>query len=158
MSNLVCDMNCEKCIFEDCINDTLTASDFKLSRSLDQDAINDETPKRVLNRRKSGLAWYYRNRSSELIRSATYRAEHREELRDKAREYHKEHREEVNQRNLANYYSNHEENKKKSRDAKRERYQANKEYYRQKQREYRQRVRERSKQNEGCTIQQTAPV
>lgn len=141
-------MNCLECKFCDCINDTLTIEDYHLSQSLDKDIVKGYTPNEVLRRRQSSLAWYHRNRDTELERQTKYREENRERLREKSKHYHEEHREQNNQRNLANYYSNHEENKKKARDSKRERWKANPEYYRQKQREYRNKVKERRKQSE----------
>lgn len=139
----VCIGNCTECIYADCIYDgLLTLEEIKLSKSLDKEVADENTPKEVLAHRESSLKWYYNNRESQLEKGAEYRETHREELRETARVYHAENREVRNQANLANYYSNHEDNKKRQRDAKRKRYQENKEYYRQKQREYRQRRKE----------------
>lgn len=142
-----CNRDCFNCKLEDCNNDVFTLEEYQLSQSLDKDIMRDITPTDVLKRRKQKLDWYYRNRDTELVRQAEFREANRERLREEARKYHEEHREEENQRHLANYYSKHEENKKKARESKRARWKANPEYYRQKQREYRQRVKERSKQN-----------
>lgn len=140
-------MDCFHCKFSDCVSDIFTVEEFHLSQSLDKEIVKEITPNDVLKRREQSLAWYYRNRDSELKRQAEYREANRERIREESRKYHEEHREEENQRHLANYYSKHEENKKKARESKRARWKANPEYYRQKQREYRQRVKERSKQN-----------
>lgn len=146
MSEMICDMNCLECKYgDDCINDSFTLEDYHFSQSLDKEIAKEYIPSNLLRKRQSALAWYHRNRTSIMIKKAKYREENREHLREQSKQYHAEHREQENQRHLANYYSNHEENKKKSRDAKRARYNANPEYYRQKQREYRQRVKERNK-------------
>lgn len=142
-----CDKNCFNCNHEDCICDVFTLEEYHLSQSLDKDIIKEITPRDILKVRKQKLDWYHRNRDTELLRQAKYREANRERLREEARQYHAEHREEENQRHLANYYANHEDNKKKAREAKKARWKENPEYYRQKQREYRQRVKERSKQN-----------
>ena len=155
MSNLVCDKDCKNCIYNDCINDDFTLEDYHFSQSLDKEIKREDVPKVVLRHRESALAWYHRNKDSELKRQEKFREENRDVLREKVREYHREHREQENQRHLANYYSNHEENKKKARESKKSRYKENPEYYRQKQREYRQRVKERRMNNESTNEQQT---
>ena len=153
-------MNCFECKFEDCIvdeEDILTLEEYHLSQSLDKDIVTESTPTYLLKRRQQRLAWYHRNRESELKRQAEFREANRERLREESRQYHVEHREDNNQRNLARYYSNHEENKKNARERKKARYQENKEFYRQKQREYRQRLKER-RLNENSKKQQTVCV
>lgn len=144
-----CNRDCFNCTYKDCITseDDFTIEEFHLSQSLDKDIVKEITPSDVLKRRKQALAWYHRNRDSELKRQAEYREANREKIRETNREYHLQNKDRENQRHLANYYSNHEENKKKARESKRARWKANPELYRQKQREYRQRVKERSKQN-----------
>lgn len=148
MGRRLCNLDCFNCKYKDCINSTVTIKDYKLSKDLDKAIIKEITPPYVLRRRKASLSWYYRNREAELIRKKKYREENRDMIREKGRQYHLEHKEQDNQRHLATYYSNHEENKKKRRDSKRARYQANKEYYRQKQREYRHKLKERRLLNE----------
>ena len=148
MSELICNKDCFNCPYEDCIEEHLTLEDYSLSKELDKDIIKEITPRSVLRDRERKLSWYHKNRETQKVKSAEYREANRERLREVNRQYHAEHREEDNQRNLARYYTDHEDNKKKARDTKRAKYQENKEYYRQKQREYRQRVKERRKQNE----------
>lgn len=141
-------MDCFNCQFSDCIKEHLTSEEYSLSKELDRDIIREITPRNILRRRETKLAWYHRNKETEKVKKAKYREDNREKLRETNKQYYANHKEETNQRNLANYYTNHEENKKKAREAKKARYQENREYYRQKQREYRQRVKERKLQ---CT-------
>ena len=148
MSKEVCNMDCFNCQYEDCIKDYLTIDEYALSKELDKDIVREITPTSVRRNRETKTRWYHKNKEAELVKRAKYREANREKIKEINKQYHAEHREEDNQRNLARYYTNHEENKKKARDTKRAKYQENKEYYRQKQREYRQRVKERRLQ---CT-------
>jgi len=53
-AKLVCDLNCFECKFEDCINDRLERSDYKISQSIDENIIKQRKDKKT--RKLSALA------------------------------------------------------------------------------------------------------
>lgn len=115
MQMVVCDFDCFKCPYVDCIAmDILTPEEREKSKSLDRIAKETDLDIKTIKRREQKRNWYYAHREQILERNRNTPLS--EERREQKRKYYREHREEINQRNLANYYLHHEENKKKYRE------------------------------------------
>lgn len=113
---MICDRDCFNCKYDDCINDTLTYEDIKVSDQLDRDSINESLSEKEKRHRLSSLRYYRRNKETINAKQAKYRAENREAYNARSAEHYEKHKEDYRARKMARYYENHEENKKKSRE------------------------------------------
>ena len=116
----MCDRNCFNCKYDDCINDTLSLKDIKISDQLDRDSINGSLSEKQKRHRVSSLKYYRRNKETINAKRAKYRAENRELYNARSAEHYDKHKEDYRARKMARYYENHEENKRKSRERQRE--------------------------------------
>ncbi|HCT64474.1 MAG TPA: hypothetical protein DIC60_04270 [Lachnospiraceae bacterium] len=86
---MVCNLDCEHCVFEDCINDEITYEDYKKSRVIDS-ILGLAVPRRGRpkgGKDTSGISVkekmrmrYLDKREEALAYSKKYAAEHREEI------------------------------------------------------------------------------
>ena len=138
----MCNRDCFKCPYEDCIEDTITQEERSKSNSLDRTAKKFEPLEAEV--RKANLDWYNKVKDSEEFKQGRreYRQKNKDSISQRGKDYYKEHREEIRQRHSANWYANLEENRKRARERKRKRYHENLEESRRKQRGYRARRKE----------------
>lgn len=91
----VCDGDCFRCKFDDCINDEMIYSDYKESN--DRDKTVKSNPKDEERRRKARekeRERYWRDPEKSREKNRKYWAANREKLNAKKREWYKEHRDE----------------------------------------------------------------
>ena len=117
MSNTICDGNCFKCIYDDCINDEISYSE------LSQEDLHIEVDQQKKKARD---------------RSNRYAEKHREENRQRSLEYYYKNKDRLNKKKQ----QWNKDNSLRISARKRERYQENKELFAQKQRDYRAKVKE----------------
>ena len=89
----ICNRDCLRCVFDDCINDTLTAADYRAARELDE-FIRPKT------RREKQIAakhreYYEANREQIAAYQREYYEANREQIAARKREYYEANREQI---------------------------------------------------------------
>ena len=88
----VCNVDCFRCPFDDCINDELTYQDIKQSKEIDKAVV--VVSDQLERKRKASREYYCRNREKRREYMRNYRESNREKINANRRKWYKEHRDE----------------------------------------------------------------
>lgn len=114
MKKEICNYDCFNCIYDDCINDSLSYNDYKQSKALDKES------KQVTGK----VAETYYERNKERIRMQ--RKQYYKKNKEKVLQYHKEYMQKVKKENPFYYKEYYQKNKEARKRAQREYYKRNK--------------------------------
>ena len=103
----ICNKDCLNCVFYDCINDTLTAADYRAARELDEFI----RPKTRKEKQIAAKKREYREANREQIAAyqREYREANREQIAAKQREYYEANREQIAAKQREYYEANREQ-------------------------------------------------
>lgn len=120
MSKQKCNLDCFNCTYKDCINSSLSLSDYSFSRNLDNDIKRDNTLKDLgvgsrKNRKPYTDKYYRTHKKEQLKRCKEYRDNNPEKRKETTKAYREKNRDLINEKARKSYYDNLEEQRMKKR-------------------------------------------